>query len=225
MRIMGSRCREFQAGLGRTGFDRSSIERVIAGREGMPGDMPRYVAMLPGVNVNGRRMLPMADLQRVGVDLGFRRVATYIQSGNLLFEADDEPMSLARQISSALEAILGEAVHVTVRSLAELTRVVAACPFDEVAVREVAVREAAALYVAFFTRDPAPEARERMAAAVETARDNDRVAVGPREAYILYRHGVHGARWSNAAIEARLGVAATSRNWRTVTTLVRLLES
>jgi uncharacterized protein (DUF1697 family) len=218
MRIMGSRCREFQAGLGRTGFDRSSIERVIAGREGMPGDM--HVAMLRGVNVNGRRMLPMADLQRVGVDLGFRRVATYIQSGNLLFEADDEPMSLARQISSALEAILGEAVHVAVRSLAELTRVVAACPFDE-----VAVREAAALYVAFFTRDPAPEARERMAAAVETARDNDRVAVGPREAYILYRHGVHGARWSNAAIEARLGVAATSRNWRTVTTLVRLLES
>ena len=47
-----------------------------------------YVALLRGVNVGGKRSLPMKDLAAIFAACGCRRVRTYIQSGNVVFEAD-----------------------------------------------------------------------------------------------------------------------------------------
>ena len=51
--------------------------------------MPRYLALLRGINVGGRNRVAMADLRLIATDLGYTDVATYIQSGNLLFSSDD----------------------------------------------------------------------------------------------------------------------------------------
>ena len=47
--------------------------------------MPRYVALLRGINVGGRNKVAMAELRRVAESLGHTEVVTYIQSGNLVF--------------------------------------------------------------------------------------------------------------------------------------------
>ena len=52
-------------------------------------EMPRYVALLRGINVGGRNKVPMADLRRVAASLGHTEVATYIQRGNVVFTSPD----------------------------------------------------------------------------------------------------------------------------------------
>ncbi|NNF11170.1 MAG: DUF1697 domain-containing protein [Acidimicrobiia bacterium] len=46
-----------------------------------------YLALLRGINVGGKNVIPMADLRDAFAELGFEDVRTYIQSGNVLFRA------------------------------------------------------------------------------------------------------------------------------------------
>jgi len=66
--------------------------------------MGRMVALLRAVNVGGRK-LPMAELRALCADLGWSDVATYIQSGNLVFTAPGR----AEGIEAELETAIGNA--------------------------------------------------------------------------------------------------------------------
>src|SRR5579863_9637427 len=63
-----------------------TLQRALSRAEN-GGRVTRYVALLRGVNVGGKRSLPMADLRALAESLGLAEVATYIQSGNLLFSS------------------------------------------------------------------------------------------------------------------------------------------
>src|SRR5262252_8022296 len=86
--------------------------------------MSTYVALLRAINVGGKNSLPMKTLARLFEELGCRNVRTYIQSGNVVFEAS---ASVARRVPKAIhEAIRAEAgfsAPVVVRSAAELEKV------------------------------------------------------------------------------------------------------
>ncbi len=163
-----------------------------------------------GINVNGRRMIPMARLRELAAGLGYRRVGSYIQTGNLLLESPLGPDAVRRQLEAALRETFGCDVAVAVRSPKDLERVLALCPYQP-GQNEV-------VYVAFAVTPPAPE---RLAAAGVPA-CGDCCTLEPTEVYILYRHGVHGSPLSNAFFERALGVPMTSRNLRTVQKLVEL---
>ncbi len=47
-----------------------------------------YIALLRGINVGGNNIIKMSDLKACFEDMGFRSVATYIQSGNIVFDSD-----------------------------------------------------------------------------------------------------------------------------------------
>ena len=47
----------------------------------------RYVAFLRGINVGGHHKIPMADLRRALEELGFRKVVTLLNSGNVIFDS------------------------------------------------------------------------------------------------------------------------------------------
>jgi hypothetical protein len=49
--------------------------------------MTQYVALLRGINVGGNNIIKMAEVRSCFEALGFGSVATYIQSGNVLFNA------------------------------------------------------------------------------------------------------------------------------------------
>ena len=51
--------------------------------------MTVWIALLRGVNVGGANKLPMKELRASVESLGYRDVATYVQSGNLAFESDE----------------------------------------------------------------------------------------------------------------------------------------
>ncbi len=62
----------------------------------------KYVALLRGINVGGKNVLPMASLKKCLQELGFSDVSTYIASGNVIFESDKTPSEIKAQLEKAL---------------------------------------------------------------------------------------------------------------------------
>jgi uncharacterized protein (DUF1697 family) len=182
--------------------------------------MPRYLALLRGINVGGRSKVAMADLRDVATSLGHAEVATYIQSGNLLFAtADTDAASLADALEAEIAGRLGVRPAVIVLSGPELAQVITDNPFPA---------EANPRYVhAIFHRDAIdPGGIARVTAAVQRARESgspdDAVVVGRA----LYVHTPDGFGRSDLAAQlTRKSVqpAGTARNWATVTKLMAML--
>ncbi len=87
----------------------------------------RHLALLRGINVGGRNLVPMKDL-RVAISERFDDVETYIQSGNVLFDADAPRGSLELTIETLLEEAFGVRTVVVVLSHRQLRSVVGAAP-------------------------------------------------------------------------------------------------
>ena len=68
--------------------------------------MPTYVALLRGINVGGKNLIRMPALKAAFEDDGFEDVATYIQSGNVVFAA---PATRATELTHRIETMLAEA--------------------------------------------------------------------------------------------------------------------
>ncbi len=187
-----------------------------------------YVALLRGVNVGGNARIRMADLREIVTSLGHDDVATYIQSGNVVFaaeamaggEATDEVAAtddltaearLATGIHDALKARLGLDVDVMVRGREDLERTLAGIPFP--------VTDPKRAIVAFLSTPPSADAI-RSLAAVDAA--PEQVWVVGRVAYLDLPNGV-GRSVLAPNLERRLAVRATARNLRTVQTLLAMM--
>lgn len=96
------------------------------------------IALLRGINVGGHNKIKMAELRQMFEMLGFSRVQTYIQSGNVLFESDESEQSLCQRIQGEIEKVFGFSINVVIRTAAELELIIKNCPFTEEAVAEVA---------------------------------------------------------------------------------------
>ena len=91
--------------------------------------MTRYLALLRGINVGGRNLVKMADLRAAAEEMGLADVATYIQSGNLLFTAPSQRRDeLAARIESELSGRFGLEQKVVLLTEAQLRRVVEGAP-------------------------------------------------------------------------------------------------
>ncbi len=90
--------------------------------------MSRYVALLRGINVGGNGVVRMAALRAAFEAQGLRDVATYIQSGNVLFTSGERSAALVRRIERGLSKTLGFPATVVLRSREQLRAVVAGAP-------------------------------------------------------------------------------------------------
>jgi uncharacterized protein (DUF1697 family) len=187
-----------------------------------------YLALLRGVNVSGHNQLPMKHLRTLIEATGADKVETYLQSGNAVFQSTiADPQRLRQAIEAGLHAQLGLEIVVVVRSAEELDRVVAANPLgtDD--------RDRSRLHVTFLAATP----EYARVAALEAARDAaiekaaeasaspaspDEFRIRQREVYLYCPDGYGRTKLNNAFFERKLAVAATTRNWRTVTTLVEM---
>ena len=188
--------------------------------------MPSHVALLRGINVGGNKKVPMADLRALVAGLGHDDVATYIQSGNVLFSTDQtDNAALAGAIERALASRLGVESRVLVLSRAELAQVARDNPYP-------GEPNPRAVHVVFLAAEPSPEMLATLAEAVEKvagqgSRDTARYA-----GRALFLHTPDGFGRSQLAIELgrRSGPmsargAGTARNWATVTKLLALCDA
>jgi uncharacterized protein (DUF1697 family) len=156
-------------------------------------------------------MTVLAEMFRVE---GATDVATFIQSGNVLFDA---PKKLADTIGARIERRIEKEVSLRVpvmlRSGAELAGVAARNPFLK------AGAETDALHVMFLA-DPPTAA---LARALDPARSpGDEFALVGRDLYLRLPNGAARTRLTNAYFDKALATVSTVRNWRTVLKLVEL---
>ncbi|UUY05893.1 DUF1697 domain-containing protein [Svornostia abyssi] len=88
----------------------------------------QYVALLRGINVGGRRKVPMSALREALERAGYARVRTYIQSGNVLFASDRPAAEIEDHVEATLEQAFGFPIVVVVRSQRQFRNVVAKAP-------------------------------------------------------------------------------------------------
>ncbi|MEV1155618.1 DUF1697 domain-containing protein [Micromonospora chokoriensis] len=177
--------------------------------------MTRYVALLRGVNVGGATRLAMADLRRIVTELGHEDVKTYLQSGNVAFGSTvRDAEKLAAGIERALTDELAMRVPVLVRSGRELAAVAGGNPYAD---RE---DDPTRLLVAFLAT--APEKSTADALSVPGG-ENMSFTVTGREVFLHYVDGGYGrSKFTNAYLEKKLGVVATTRNWKSVRALAEM---
>ena len=177
--------------------------------------MLRFVALLRAVNVGGRKV-PMAELRDLCGAIGWADVATYIQSGNVVFSADGEPQALASQLEKVLKERFGFAVDVVVRSAEQWRAHAAANPFPE------ASADRPNLVMLLVSKAP-PVAGAAVALQARAA-DGECVAEAGGALWIDYPAGSGRSKLTPTLIDRAIGAPATSRNWRTVQTLCGMLD-
>jgi uncharacterized protein (DUF1697 family) len=170
--------------------------------------MARYIAFLRGINVGGHKV-KMDELRRLLEALDLERVATFIASGNVIFESDEAAGPLETRIAEHLREALGYDVPTFVRTDAEVARIAAFEPFPD-----LEGAEGGNSYVAFLDRRPPAAARRAVTAL---SNDVDQLAVHDRELYWHIRGGLMDSTLGMAGLEKALGpVATTVRNVNTV---------
>ena len=94
--------------------------------------MPRYAAFLRAVNVGGTGTLPMAEVKLMCAALGFKNVKTYIASGNIVFEAEQDEATIRNSLGAEVENFLGKPIPVFIRTAEELSSLLHENPFPNV---------------------------------------------------------------------------------------------
>ncbi len=144
---------------------------------------------------------------------GYADVQTYVQSGNVVLSSGDKPAALAKRVKELIADEFGLAIEVVVRTREELAEVVQRNPLEKVATNPKRY------LVSFLSDEPDPEAVARVQAA---AAGDERLVLDGRELYAWIPDGVARSKlWAGLASD-RLGVAATARNWSTVTKLLAI---
>ena len=174
----------------------------------------RQVAFLRAVNVAGHAVVKKDDLKRAFSDAGCRNVATYIQSGNVIFdEPAGERRVLRAEIQANLNTLLGGTATIIYRSLSHLRQLLQSNPFEA-----VDPASDVKLYVAFLAKAPS---RRPVYPLLEPKEELRAVASEKDDVYIVSgrkNNGFYG--FPNKFIEKELGVLATSRNWNTIARIV-----
>ena len=166
--------------------------------------MATYVALLRAVNVGGANMLPMSRLRELCAAAGFADVATYIQSGNVVFSAGGGRAAAQRDLEEALAAELGKPVGVHLRTPAELASILERDPFPDAPRSKVLV----------FFLDHAPPAGALDDLAIP---GREEVRLSGREVFVHFPDGS-----GRSKLKIPFAKTATSRNLNTVQKLLEL---
>ncbi|QLE01174.1 DUF1697 domain-containing protein [Galbibacter sp. BG1] len=178
--------------------------------------MNHFVLLLRGINVGGHRKIKMADLKLFLENIGLHQVKTYIQSVNVVFSSEERSGDILKPVMERnIENHFGFPVDCMVFSEEEFRRIKENNPFTK-------TEEIKLLYTTFLDKTPHPESLKTLKTYVkadETFTQNGNVL------YFCYRNGYGKAKMTNPFIEKKLGLQATTRNWKTVLKLNEMLEN
>jgi len=175
-----------------------------------------FVALLRGVNVGGKNLLPMKELSRMFEEAGCANVLTYIQSGNVRFSASPaKAAKLPGVISARIAERFGYRTPVILRSADELGETIHNNSFLQAGAPENH------LHVLFLADRPDAAA---IASLDPDRSPTDAFVVCGREIYLQCPNGVGNTKLTNAWFDSRLATISTGRNWRTVLKLFELAQ-
>ena len=171
--------------------------------------MARFVAFLQGVNLGATRKVPMATLREVLADqLGYADLVTFLNSGNVAYDATGSASSHEKAIEEALGVEFGFEVPTFVRSAKDVAALVKRDPFSR-----VKKRPGDQVFVTFLKKKPSATAAKAVAAM---SNDEDRLVVDGRELWHLRRGPLMESTLPKGGIDAADLGPHTTRNRNTL---------
>lgn len=173
----------------------------------------KYAAFLRGINVGGKTSIKMENLREVFASLKYKNVKTYIQSGNVIFETDNNNDN---ELRAAIEAAIEKKFFKTpvmIRSIDEIKDAFENNPFAGESFDDK-------LFHLIFLSEKL--SAEKTAMLLSNNCENERFAVRNSEVYCLLREGFSESLLGKKYIDNKLKIAATARNWRTIKKILEL---
>lgn len=168
----------------------------------------RYAAFLRGINVGGNTKIDMAELRAVFESLGFENVKSYINSGNVMFDAKKTANEkLAAKIEKAIESEFSKNVSVMVRSIEEVKELLTKNPFEN------QQKDGQDIFVVFLANELSEENEKRL---LEQNKPSEMFAVHGPDVLCLMDRGFQDSLLGKKFIDNKLKTPATARNLRTV---------
>ncbi len=174
--------------------------------------MINYITILRGINVGGKRLIKMDALKQLFVELGFNNVQTYIQSGNIVYQS--KKLVKESIISKSIQSRFGFEVPVINLTLTDLESIIALNPF-----LKDKKKDPSYLHITFLSAQPLPEKIELLKTQKEEFYCINKAV------YLYCPNGYSNSKLTNTFIENKLGVTATTRNWRTCVQLFEMFNS
>ena len=179
--------------------------------------MPRAVALLRAINVGGR-FVKMEKVRALAEGAGLEGVATYIQSGNLLFDCTARE---APRMEAKLEALCQKSLGWDIATLVRTQKEIEALFEAGAGLAHGLAGKDARHYVAFLRAEPARAAVEELHG---WSYSKERLLVRGRELHFWCTIPTHEAKFTNARLERLLKSSSTVRDWKTVAALVALFR-
>lgn len=180
----------------------------------------QQIALLRGINVGGRNKLKMAELRALLEKSGFKDVATYIQSGNVLFQNCGSNSANAQKIKKLIATEFEYDVKVLMLNASVLATVADGNPFGQDFEDH--------LHVTFLGAKPKAAALKstvELQSAGGLKLGDDQFKVVQDVVYIHCPNGYGRTKLNNTFFETKLQVEATTRNWKTLNKLIELAGS
>jgi uncharacterized protein (DUF1697 family) len=169
--------------------------------------MNTYIAFFRGINVGGNNPLPMKDLVAILEGTGARKIKTYIQSGNAVFQsAEKNPSQLPQKLAAEIKKRHGFEPYILILELEAIKRAIAENPFPE------AETDPGSLHLGFLASRPKSPNLEKLS---RLKKESERFHLSNGVFYLHAPEGVGKSKLA-ASSEKLLGVPMTDRNWRTV---------
>jgi uncharacterized protein (DUF1697 family) len=173
--------------------------------------MKTYVILLRGVTPTGKNRVPMAELRAALTEAGLVDVQTYIQSGNVIAKSALAAAATAQLVHEVIARDIGADIVVMTRTPRQLADIVTGNPLP--------ATDTSKLYFSMLAGRPAPELLEALMA---TDFAPDQVAVIGDTIYSAYATQYSDSKFNNNYFERKLKVAATTRNFNTMSRLIEL---
>ncbi len=155
----------------------------------------------------------MSDLKTLCEKLGLKNVTTYIQSGNIIFDSDQENAELENKLEQAIVDTYGFDVPVIVRAAKTIENAIRNNPFfDEHA-------DINQLHLTFLKEKTT---KENVETILSCDYEPDKCKIDGQNVFIYCAGKYHQSKLSNNFFEKKLKVGATTRNWKTVLKLLEL---
>lgn len=179
--------------------------------------MKTHLALLRGVNVSGHNMIKMEALKTTLEAIGFKNVQTYIQSGNVFVDSEEEnAAAVGFAIKQEIFKVFGHEVPIVMVSQSDLEACFKNNPFLQE--KDLDMKK---LYVAFVSTNLK---KEHINDLKISQFKPDEASIDENKIYIKYAVGAGKTRLDQKYIEKKLSVTATIRNWNTVTQLLKMYE-
>ena len=172
--------------------------------------------MLRGINVGGRNSVKMDQLRTLFETQGLKQVRTYIQSGNVIFTAaQGASVTLSKKLQNKISQEFGLSIAVIVKTSEEVRNAIKNNPF----LKEKPTIVSSKLYITFLSGIPEKDALKKL---TEVSSNTDQLRYFDKAVYLYCPQGYGKTKLSNNILERILSVRATTRNWKTTTTLYEM---